>query len=108
MTTRPFLPVFGITDADGMVAGQPVNMSQVAVEAAKQGYAVVALRPGTKVPDLCTYTAAEKKADPNHKAENRCGVGHFTTDPKKARSVFDRMPRLSRLQPDGADPWCVP
>ena len=89
--SRAFSTVFGMADSDGHLAGKPIDMAALAVDAVKQGYAVVPLRPGTKVPDICTLTARERKAagDPHD-----CGVNHYyelATGTDKVRRDFTRI-----------------
>lgn len=86
--SRAFITVFGIADEKGLIDGEPVSMTKTAVAAVRKGYAVVPLKPGTKVPDICTLTARDlKEAGPRH----ACGVAHHITDDATARRVFDRV-----------------
>ena len=60
---------------------------RIAQDACNNGYAVVPVKPGGKVP-LCTLNANElKKAGPKHP----CASNHAITDPKEAKRVFTRL-----------------
>lgn len=96
-TARPFAELFGGRPGDGDIAS-------LARAAARAGYAVLPIKPGTKQP-LCTLTArqataADKKAaDAARDAGKRnwervrhpCGKEHATTDPAVAHRVFKRL-----------------
>jgi hypothetical protein len=91
--SRPFISVFGIADEKGEIGDEPVSVSKVAKAACKQGYGVVPLPPGSKVPNICTLTAQElKAAGPKHRTTSgECGVFHVMTDPTVAARVFARI-----------------
>ena len=80
ITIRPFVTCFGIRRPSETV-------EKVAVHAVREGYAVVPLRPGRKVPDICTLNPRELKAAGKH----QCGVHHAITEPTIAGRVFKRL-----------------
>lgn len=76
----------------------------IAVHAARSGYAVIAVKPGTKQP-MCTLTdrqkvtadreAAHAARDRGHKnwekIKHPCGRSHAITDDKAAQRIFKRL-----------------
>lgn len=85
-------------------AGDLDHVDRVAVALVKAGYAVVLLRPGTKLP-LCTLTArqqvtedrkaraaAEAVSDPlSARRRHPCGIEHAFTDPAPLGRVLKRL-----------------
>jgi hypothetical protein len=64
------------------------DITRVAVEAVRQGYAVIPVKALTKIPDICTLNARElREQGPRH----LCGVHHAITDAELARKVFTRL-----------------
>lgn len=102
-TARPFAELFGGRPGDGDIAS-------LARAAARAGYAVIPIKPGTKQP-LCALTPTQAKAADRRAAQaareagrrnwervrHDCGKAHATTDPKIAHRVFKR---LSEQHPD--------
>lgn len=78
MSTRAFLPLFGLDP------GQDIR--KTAVAAVREGYAVIPVAAGGKVP-LCTLSTAVRQAGSDHP----CGVHHAITDPAIAEKVFRRL-----------------
>lgn len=79
--SRVFSTVFGIDV-------ETPDITRVAVEAVRQGYAVIPVRPLTKIPDICTLNARElREQGPRH----LCGVHHAITDADLARKVFTKL-----------------
>jgi Bifunctional DNA primase/polymerase, N-terminal/AAA domain len=66
-----------------------MEMRKTAIAAVRNGYAVVPVRPGGKVP-LCTLTAREVKAAG---VDHACGVHHAITVDRVADRVFKRLAR---------------
>jgi hypothetical protein len=103
VTARPFAELFGGRPGDGDIAS-------LARAAARAGYSVLAIKPGTKQP-LCMLTANQAKAADKHVAQaakeagkrnwervrHPCGKDHATTDPAIAHRVFKR---LAQFHPD--------
>lgn len=95
--SRPFSELFGGRPGDGDIAS-------LARAAARAGYAVLPIRPGTKHP-LCTLTANQARTADKRAAEaardagrrnwervrHACGKDHATTDPIVAHRVFKRL-----------------
>lgn len=94
---RPFSELFGGRPGDGEVAS-------LARAAARAGFAVLPIAPGSKRP-LCTLTARQAKTADRRAAEaardagkrnwervrHACGKAHATTDPLAAHRVFRRL-----------------
>jgi len=82
--SRVFSTVFGIDI-------ETPDVTRVAVEAVRQGYAVIPVKPLTKIPDICTLNARElSEQGPRH----LCGVHHAITDPELARKVFTKQAKI--------------
>jgi RecA/RadA recombinase len=79
--SRPFATVFAIDV-------ETPDVTRIAVEAVRQGYAVIPVRPLTKIPDLCTLNARELREQGRG---HHCGVHHAITDPDLARKVFTKL-----------------
>ena len=67
--------------------------AKIAVDAVRNGYAVIPVQPGGKVP-MCTLTARELKVAG---VRHACGVHHAITDPQVARRVFARLGKVGVL-----------
>lgn len=102
MTRMPteisFQQLFGFTNPD------EIDIPHLAREACRAGYAVVPVRPGTKIP-LCPLTEKQRQVeDKKHIAAayqdgdrnwsrrtHPCGVHHAMTEPDKAHRAFKRL-----------------
>lgn len=98
-TSRPhrFTELFGGLPGDGKIAS-------LARAAARAGYAVMPIKPGSKYP-LCTLTARQAVAADKaaaiaaretgrrnwERVRHDCGKSHATTDPNVAHRVFTRL-----------------
>lgn len=85
------------TNIFGMIPPGDDRVVRVAKAAAAAGFAVVACKPGQKVP-MCTLTArqavtADRQASyaAGRKVRHACGIAHATTDPAVAGRVFTRL-----------------
>jgi hypothetical protein len=101
--TRRFVSLFGGPRESSDLVG-------IARAACREGYAVIAVKPGLKEP-ICTLTQRQAKAADRvaanaartagkghwEKARHKCGREHAITDPKEAERVFKR---LVELHPD--------
>lgn len=95
--SRPFSELFGGRPGDGDIA-------TLARAAARAGYAVLPIAPGTKKP-LCALTKTQERAADKKAAEaardagrrnwervrHECGIKHATTDPTFVHRVFKRL-----------------
>jgi Bifunctional DNA primase/polymerase, N-terminal/AAA domain len=79
--SRVFSTVFGIDV-------ETPDITRIAVEATRQGYAVIPVKPMTKIPDICTLNARELREQGR---KHLCGVHHAITDPELARKVFTKL-----------------
>lgn len=94
---RKFLSLFG-------GARENSNLVGIAKSACNEGYAVIAVRPRSKVP-MCTLTERQRKAADKiaahaareagskhwEKITHPCGRAHAITDPAEADKVFKRL-----------------
>lgn len=96
-----FVNIFGIT-----APGDPENTSRVALAAVRAGFAIVACRPGQKVPMCILNARAAKAADREAQAAAKeagnprwsrirhpCGLEHAITDPAVAQRAIPRLIR---------------
>lgn len=103
VTFKRFTELFG-------VRRERANIPRLAEAACKEGFAVIAVKPGSKQP-MCTLTPAQrKKADQEAKEEaktagrkrweeatHECGRAHAITDPAEARKVFARLMKQGEI-----------
>lgn len=102
-TFRRFAELFG-------VRRERANIPRLAEAAVKEGFAVIAVKPGEKQP-ICTLTPRDrKKADEEAKeaakaagktrwadASHECGRAHAITEPAEARKVFTRLAKQGEV-----------
>lgn len=96
------------TNVFGLVPAGDDRVARVAVAAAKEGWAVVAVRPGTRAP-MCTLTARQAAAEDRkvraaaldagdklwERRKHPCGIAHAMTDPAQVARVFKRLGQVN-------------
>lgn len=79
---RPFIDVFNLDEGQGL--------RQTAMAAVEEGYAVIPVAPGGKVP-LCTLTRPERRRLEKEGLRHDCGTNHAITDKAEASRIFTRL-----------------